>query len=245
VTERLGGIRPVQEALRGRNRRVHEVWIEAGPDRESLDAVARSASDAGVEVRRVDGETFAGLGLEGARRAAARVDSYRYREDDLPEADPDAIPCLAAVLDHVKDPQNLGAIARTAEAVGCRALCIPRARAAAVTPAVVRASAGATEHLPIYRLANVARTVEMLKERGWWMVGLDAEGADDWDRVDYRGAIGLVVGEEGTGLRRLVRERCDFRVTLPMAGAVASLNVSAAFSAVAYEAFRQQRAAAG
>lgn len=235
----------MREALRGGNRRVHEVWIETGPERDALDAVERAAVEAGVEVRRVDAETFAGLDLEQARRAAARVDPYRYREDDLPAAEPDAVPCLCVVLDHVKDPQNLGAIIRTAEAVGCRALYIPRARAAGVTPAVVRASAGATEHLAVYRVANVARTIESLKERGWWMVGLDAEGADDWDRVDYRGGIGLVMGEEGSGLHRLVRERCDFLVALPMAGAVASLNVSAAFAAVAYEVLRQQRAAAG
>jgi len=189
----------------------------------------------------VEAEAFAGLDLGRGRRAAARADPYRYREDDLPDADPDAVPCISVVLDHVKDPQNLGAIIRTAEAVGCRALCIPRARAASVTPAVVRAAAGATEHLPIYRLANVARTVQLLKERGWWMVGLDAGGADDWDRVDYRGCTGLVLGEEGSGLHRLVRERCDFRVALPMVGAVASLNVSAAFAAVAYEVLRQQR----
>lgn len=244
MSEWVGGARPVQEVLRAGNRRVHELWIEAGPGRADLEELARLADETGVRVRWVDTATFGGLAVEGARRVAARVDPYRYREDDLPAADPAAVPCLSVVLDHVKDPQNLGAIIRTAEAVGCRALCIPRARAAGVTPAVVRASAGATEHVPIYRMANVARTVELLKERGWWTVGLDVDGAEDWDRVDYGGCIGVVMGEEGRGLHRLVRERCDFLVALPMAGAVASLNVAAAFAAVAFEVFRQQRARA-
>ncbi|MFQ5742676.1 MAG: 23S rRNA (guanosine(2251)-2'-O)-methyltransferase RlmB [Acidobacteriota bacterium] len=140
---------------------------------------------------------------------------------------------LMVVLDHLQDPNNLGAIIRTAEAVGCAGVCIPRRRAAAVTPAVVRASAGATEHVPVFRVGNISRTIERLKRVGYWAVALDSAGDQHWDQVDYSTSIALVVGAEGKGLHRLVLNRCDHRVALPMLGDVASLNVSVAFAVVA------------
>ncbi len=170
---------------------------------------------------------------------AARCTPFRYKgEGEIPwQSDGRGV---LVILDHLEDPQNTGAILRTCEAAGCVGACIPKKRAAQITPAVVRASAGATEHLSIFRIGNVANLVDSLKDAGYWAVALDGDGDERWDRVDYRGRIVLIVGSEGKGVQRLVRERCDHRVALPMHGKIGSLNASAAFAAVVYEVVRQQ-----
>ncbi|MFQ5928036.1 MAG: 23S rRNA (guanosine(2251)-2'-O)-methyltransferase RlmB, partial [Terriglobia bacterium] len=212
----------------------------------ALERLAANARELGVPLREVDRDTFASLQLPDAQRAAARCGPFLYRsEAELPTADKGRVPCLIVVLDQIEDPHNAGAIIRTAEAVGCAGICLPRRRAVSVTPAVVRASAGATEHLPVFRIGNVARTVERLQQAGYWAVALDHGAEQSWDEADYRGCIALVVGSEGRGVRRLVADRCDHRVALPMFGRVGSLNVSAAFAAAAYEVVRQQQIATG
>ncbi|HHW43735.1 23S rRNA (guanosine(2251)-2'-O)-methyltransferase RlmB [Desulfofundulus thermobenzoicus] len=144
------------------------------------------------------------------------------------------------LLDEITDPHNLGAILRTADAAGVHGVIIPRRRAAALTPAVVKASAGAVEHVPVARVANLARTIARLQERGLWVVGADPAAPQIyWDaRLD--GPIALVIGGEDRGLGRLVREKCDFLVSLPMAGRVGSLNASVAAALLAYEVVRQR-----
>ena len=244
MDEWLSGRHSVSEVLCGRNRSIREVWVESGrrhPDLEKLMAAARRA---GVEVRRVTPSALAGLPVGVRQRVAARCGPFRYlAEANLPAVDPAASANLVVVLDRIQDPQNLGAIVRTAEAAGAAALCIPKRHASGITPAVVSASGGATEHLPIHRVGNVAGVLRKLQDLGYWNVGLDSAATTSWDEVDYRGGTALVVGAEGKGLRRLVAERCDFIVTLPMAGRVASLNAGAAFAAVAFEVVRQQRRA--
>ena len=194
---------------------------------------------AGVPVREIGARELGGV-APGAT-IAARCSAFRYRDEvDLPAAD-SQLPGLVIVLDGIQDPQNLGAIVRTAEAAGAAALCIPARRAAQVTPAVVRASAGATEHLPVYRVTNITRTLDRLKSLGYWTVGLSADATMRWDGLDYQQAVALVVGAEGQGLRRLVAASCDHLVALWMGGRVQSLNASAAFAAVVYEVVRQQQ----
>lgn len=244
MTEWLWGVRSVEEALRGGNRLVHEIWIEAGPANPALDRLRRVAQGQEIPVREIDSDDFAGLDLPDAQRVAARCGPFGYR-DEIEVATEAAreVPCFVVVLDHLEDPQNFGAIVRTADASGCKGIFIPRRRAVAVTPAVVRASAGATEHVAICRVGNVAQTVDRLKEVGYWSVALDAGADARWDEIDYSARICLVMGAEGRGVHRLVSERCDHRVSLPMRGGVGSLNVSAAFAAIAYEVVRQQAGA--
>ena len=149
---------------------------------------------------------------------------------------------LIVLLDGVEDPHNLGAILRTADAAGANGVVIPERRAAAVTGTVTKASAGASEHLPIAKVTNIARTVEELKENNIWTVGLDERGTQTYDALDYNMDCALVLGGEGKGLHDLVKRKCDFLVSIPMLGKVPSLNVSVAAAVVLYEIVRQRRA---
>jgi len=149
---------------------------------------------------------------------------------------------LVVVLDGVEDPHNLGAILRTADAAGANGVIIPERRAAGVTGTVTKASAGASEHLPMAKVTNISRTIEELKERNLWTVGLDEHGTQNYDALDYNMDCALVLGAEGKGLHDLVKKKCDFLVSIPMLGKVPSLNVSVAAAVVLYESVRQRRA---
>jgi 23S rRNA (guanosine2251-2'-O)-methyltransferase len=149
---------------------------------------------------------------------------------------------LIVVLDGVEDPHNLGAVLRTADASGADGVVIPERRAAPVTGTVTKASAGASEYLPVARVTNIARTIEDLKERNIWTVGLDERGQQTYDEMDYNMDCALVLGAEGKGLHDLVKKKCDFLVSIPMLGKVPSLNVSVAGGVVLYEIVRQRRA---
>ncbi|MDP6687409.1 MAG: 23S rRNA (guanosine(2251)-2'-O)-methyltransferase RlmB [Acidobacteriota bacterium] len=239
MSEWLSGRRVVREVLRGSNREVHSIWVERGATGQALDEIRVAAEIRGVEFREVEANEFAGLQISDAQRVAARCGSFRYRDEgDLPRATGDS--SVLVVLDHLEDPQNTGAIMRTAEVAGCLGVCIPKRRSAMVTPAVARVSAGATEHLNVYRIGNVSNVVRWLQGNGYWTVALDGKGEETWSQVDYRGHIALVVGSEAKGVQRLVKDRCDYRVSLPLRGAVGSLNAGAAFAAVMYEVVRQQ-----
>jgi len=145
------------------------------------------------------------------------------------------------VLDGVEDPHNLGALLRTADAAGADGVVIPERRAVGVNATVVKASAGASEHVPVAKVTNIARTVEELKERNIWTVGLDERGTQTYDQVDYQMDCALVLGAEGHGLHEQIRKKCDFLVSIPMLGKVPSLNVSVAGAVVMYEVARQRR----
>jgi 23S rRNA (guanosine2251-2'-O)-methyltransferase len=149
---------------------------------------------------------------------------------------------LIVLLDGVEDPHNLGAIIRTALAAGAHGVVIPERRAAGLTDTVARASAGALAHLPVAKVTNLVRTMEELKEAGYWLVGLDERGDKNYTEVDYTSPVGIVLGSEGQGLHELTRKRCDFVVSLPTTGPVKSLNVSVAAGVVLFEALRQRNA---
>jgi 23S rRNA (guanosine2251-2'-O)-methyltransferase len=148
---------------------------------------------------------------------------------------------LVVVLDGVEDPHNLGAIIRTADAAGADGVVIPERRAASVTEIVTKTSAGASEHLPLAKVTNISRTVEELKSKNLWIVGLDERGTQSYDSLDYKMDCAVVLGGEGKGLHDLVRRKCDFIVSIPMLGKVSSLNVSVAAGVVLYEIVRQRR----
>lgn len=161
---------------------------------------------------------------------------YRALEDVIANAR------LLVILDGVEDPHNLGAIVRTAHAAGADAVVVPERRAAGLTDAVAKAAAGALEHLPVVRASNLNRTLEVLKEHGYWTVGLDERGDQLYDRIDYPERTALVLGGEGKGLHHQVRQHCDFLVRIPMAGKISSLNVSVAAGVVLFEWRRRRRA---
>jgi 23S rRNA (guanosine2251-2'-O)-methyltransferase len=172
----------------------------------------------------------------------AEVAEYRYQSlDDLLRRGRAAAgyPLILA-LDALEDPQNFGTLLRTADAVGATGTLIPLHRAAGVTPAVLKSSAGAAEYLPIARVTNLTRALEELKRQGYWVVGLDAQGRGYYDRFPVDSPLVLVVGAEGKGLGRLVRETCDLLVRLPMVGHVGSLNAAVAGSIVLYDVFRRR-----
>lgn len=181
--------------------------------------------------------------VEGIHQGVvAQVAAYEYVElDDLfaKAAEREEAPFFM-ILDEVEDPHNLGSIMRTADAVGAHGIIIPKRRAVGLTATVAKASTGAIEYIPVARVTNLARAVEELKERGVWIVGTDAKGSDDYRNMDGKMPIGLVIGSEGKGMARLMKEKCDFLIRLPMAGQVTSLNASVAAGLLMYEVYRKR-----
>lgn len=236
MSETIYGRHPVQEVLRAGQRAIHRVLIATDSDRAA--EVSRLAVAAGVPIERVPAEQL-DSGSDHHQGLAVVVGPYRYAElDDILDRSvaPDT---LVLILDQVQDPQNLGTVLRTADAVGVSGVILPTRAAAGVTPAVVSASAGACEHLRIAR-ANLAQAIRRLKERGVWVAGMEnSEQAQRIDQVDLKPPLALVIGSEGSGLRRLVRESCDFLVRIPMRGSVSSLNAAVAGSLALHEAWRR------
>lgn len=227
------GVRPVIEALRSGRREVFEV-LDASENRE----VASLARERNVRVRRIDRSDLDELGSVH-QGLAARVGGYPYSslEEILAKPEP-----LVVVLDGVTDPQNLGAILRVADGAGASGVVIPKDRAAGVSASVAKASAGASEHVRVAKVTNLRRTIDEMKERGLWAFAAEGEGGTLYTVLDLSGPLALVLGSEGSGVRRLVREGCDGAVTVPMGGAVSSLNVSVAAAVLLYEARRQRGA---
>lgn len=172
----------------------------------------------------------------------AQVAAYEYAElDELYKAaeERNEQPFFL-ILDELEDPHNLGSIMRTADAVGAHGIVIPKRRAVGLTTTVAKASTGAIEHIPVARVTNLARTLEEMKERGIWVVGTDASAREDYRNMDGNMPLALVIGSEGKGMGRLVKEKCDFLIKLPMAGKVTSLNASVAAGLLMYEVYRKR-----
>lgn len=242
MADYVWGRYPVLEALRSR-RRVHRIMIAQGPRDAGLTQVLDQARRVGVAVeptarRRLDdiskGANHQGVIALVAPRDYAEVDDILQRAQDLGEE------ALVVVLDSIQDVQNLGSLIRTAEAVGAHGVIIPEHRAAGLTPAVDKTSAGAVEFLPVARVTNISRALEELKGRGLWCIGLEGSSKTRFDQANLKGPIALVVGNEGKGISRLVREHCDVLVNLPMRGHVGSLNAAIAGSIALYEIWRQR-----
>jgi 23S rRNA (guanosine2251-2'-O)-methyltransferase len=217
--ERIYGRRPVAEAERGR-RRVHRVWRAPETAAEELERLGGSPDHQGV---------------------VAEVDPYPYAEPATLLEPDDA---LVVVLDQVQDPHNLGAVCRAAEVAGAAGVVIAERRAASVSAAVCKASAGAVEHLPVARVRNVADWLGEAKEAGAWVYGAAAEARRSYTDVDWSGRAVLVLGSEGSGLRPRVADSCDELISIPVAGRVESLNASVAAAVILFEARRQRDARA-
>ena len=238
------GINSVTEALKARGRAFE--WVGMAKERHDLrlQRLIEDCRKIGVPVRflqRTELDRMAGNAAHQGVVAVTSAKQYNDLEDVIAAKRKQY--SLVVVLDGVEDPHNLGAILRTADAAGANGVVIPERRAAAVTGTVTKASAGASEHLPIAKVTNIARTLADLKSKNLWIVGLDERGTQTYDAVDYKMNCAIVLGAEGKGLHELVRKHCDFVLSIPMLGKVPSLNVSVAAGVVLYEVLRQRKMA--
>jgi len=248
VRETLFGRHAVYEALRAGRRRLYRLLLaDSVHEVDIVREILALAAAKSLPVERVPRRNLDWLGEINHQGVVLEASDYLYvpLADLLAAAEGESAPPLLLLIDLVQDPQNLGSLLRSADAAGAHGVIIQHRRAAGVTPAVVHASAGAAEHVRVAQVTNLAETIEALKGRGIWVVGLEhVRGARLYTEADLTVALGLVVGSEGEGLRRLVRERCDYLIELPMLGRVNSLNAAVAGAVVLYEARRQRAAQA-
>jgi 23S rRNA (guanosine2251-2'-O)-methyltransferase len=238
------GVNPVLEALRAHAGEIERLWVADGQVAKGPAAeILSRAKEARLRVDRATRDQLASMAEGGVHQgvvAELRAFEYAELEDLLEGAQKSGKPALICVLDGIQDPHNLGAILRSAHAMGSHGVVIPKDRAAAITGVVSKASAGAVEHVPVARVVNVSRALEQLKEAGLWVAAADPEGDQPiWDaRLD--GPLALVIGAEGKGVRDGVLGHCDFRLQIPMIGKVASLNASVSAAILLYEVARQR-----
>jgi 23S rRNA (guanosine2251-2'-O)-methyltransferase len=242
--DRFTGIHAVREALEAGST-FDRILIAKGRQDSRVEQIVQLARERGVTVRFEDRSQLdrvantrdhQGVVAIAAARAATTLEDILKRANQSKGQTG-----LIVLLDGVEDPHNLGAVIRTALAAGAHGVVIPERRAAGLTDTVARASAGALAHLPVAKVTNLARSMEELKEAGYWLVGLDEAGEKSYTEVDYSSPTGIVMGSEGKGLHELTRKRCDFVVSLPTTGPVKSLNVSVATGVVLFEAIRQRQ----
>jgi 23S rRNA (guanosine2251-2'-O)-methyltransferase len=239
------GINAVAEALKARGRAFEYVGIARERHDSRVQRLIEECRQLGVAVRFLSRPDLERLAHSSNHQGVVAVASEKkYSDLDSILSTRRSQHALVLVLDGIEDPQNLGAIIRTANAAGADGVVIPERRAAGVSAAVVKASAGAVEHLPIAKVTNIGRTLEELKSRNIWTVGLDERASQLYDALDYQMDCALVLGAEGKGLHDLVRKKCDFLISIPMLGKVPSLNVSVAAAVVLYEIARQRRQSA-
>ena len=242
-TDLIGGKNPVIEALKG-EREINKIWVAEGSQRGQMNAVIQLAKAAKVNVQFVPKKKLDQMtDSQQHQGVVAQIAAYEYQDlsvlfDRAAERNE---PPFFLLLDELEDPHNLGSILRTADASGAHGVIVPKRRSVGLTQTVAKASAGAIEHVPVVRVTNLARTMEDLKKEGLWFVGTDASGKEDYREADLTMPVGLVIGSEGKGIGRLVKEKCDFLVRIPLAGQVTSLNASVAAALLMYEVYRSRR----
>ncbi len=239
----IEGRNPVIEALRS-GRDIEKILISKGNKEGSIKKIMAMAKENRVFIQYVDKNKINQISTSGAHQGViAYVAAYRYHEleEILDAARSKEEDIILIILDEITDPHNLGSIIRTADAVGVHGVIIPKRRSVGLTAAVAKTSAGAIEYVPVTRVTNLSRTIDYLKEQGIWVVGADMDGEKLHYDSDLAGNIAFIIGSEGKGISRLVKEKCDFLVKLPMKGRVSSLNASVAASILMYEALRQRK----
>jgi len=239
--EMIAGKNPVLEALRS-TRDINKIWIAESVKKSGINELISMAKERGIIVQFVPKKKIDQLSSENHQGIVASVAAYNYAElDDLfqlakeRQEDPFFI-----ILDELEDPHNLGSIMRTADAIGAHGIIIPKRRSVSLTAVVAKASTGAIEYIPTVRVNNLAQTVEELKERGVWIAGTDAKGSVDYRKMDATLPLAVIIGSEGKGMSRILKEKCDFLYHLPMVGHVTSLNASVAASLLMYEVYRKR-----
>ncbi|WP_096202171.1 23S rRNA (guanosine(2251)-2'-O)-methyltransferase RlmB [Bacillus sp. FJAT-45350] len=241
-SEFILGKNPIIEALKS-GHAINKIWIAEGSQKGQMTKVTQLAKENGVLIQHVPKKKLDQLvDSNNHQGVVASIAAYEYAEmEDLftRARDRNEEPFFL-ILDEIEDPHNLGSILRTADAVGAHGVIIPKRRAVGLTQAVAKASTGAIEYIPVVRVTNIARTMDDLKKQGMWFAGTDAKGKQDYRQAAFDMAIGLVIGSEGKGISRLVKEKCDFLIRIPMVGQVTSLNASVAASLLMYEVYRRR-----
>lgn len=242
--DRIFGFNPVEAALKEGRRTIDRIWIRQGQSSSRAGSLRSLARERGVLIEEIDAQRLnrlaGGVPRSAHQGVVAAVSALPYAEPDeiLEKCGPVA---RLLVAEGVEDPRNLGALIRTAAAAGAAGLFIPRRGTSGLTGTVAKAAAGAAEVLPVARIGNVTSFINHLKEQQFWTIALDGHSDRAWDRTKYPDRVAIVVGGEGSGLRRLARETCDETVSIPVAAGVESLNVSVAAGVCLYECLRQHR----
>lgn len=242
----LYGIHPVREAIRAGRRRIHSLIVTPEKLPQRLMEIRDLAEEKGIPVQTAPADRLEARAKNSRHQGVvAEADPYKILAPETLWADERAAsaPPFILVADSITDPMNLGALLRTALAVGASAVITPRDRCAPPTPVVSSASAGALEHVRLVQAVNLVRTLQALKEKGLWIFGLDHQARQSCFQTDFTGPCALVIGSEGRGIRPLVKKTCDHLVSIPQQGAVSSLNASVAGAVVMYEAWRQREKA--
>ncbi|WP_138756302.1 23S rRNA (guanosine(2251)-2'-O)-methyltransferase RlmB [Paenibacillus sinopodophylli] len=241
--EMIAGKHPVLEALRS-GREINKIWIADGAQKTLTQPIVAEAKKFGIIVQFVDkrkldsltpGVTHQGVVAQAAAFAYVEVEEILERAKER-----DEVPFIL-LLDEIEDPHNLGSILRTAECTGVHGVIIPKRRSAGLTATVLKTSAGAAEHVPVARVTNLAQTIDKLKDAGVWVAGTDLSASQDVYKMKFDMPLVVVIGNESKGMGRLIKEKCDFLVKLPMLGQLNSLNASVAAGVLMYEVVRQRR----
>lgn len=238
----LEGRNAVTEALSA-GRTIDKLFVADGDTDRALGRICAMAKQAGAVVVPTDRRKLDYMSATGAHQgviAMVAAHDYASIDDILKKAQDAGEPPLIVICDELSDPHNLGAIIRTAECAGAHGIIIPKRRSVGLTAVVGKASAGALEYMPVARVSNITAAIDTLKKAGVWVYGTAAEGDTTLYKADLKSAAAIVIGNEGEGMSRLVSERCDFKVSIPMKGSISSLNASAAAAIMLYEAVRQR-----
>jgi 23S rRNA (guanosine2251-2'-O)-methyltransferase len=241
--EIIYGINPVLEALRSDRQALNKIILAEGKEGGPVRLLRQLAREKGIPVQISPKEALdrlAGSGHHQGILGFTAASSYSTWEDLLDRVRSAKGKAIVLVLDSIEDPQNLGSLIRTAEACGVKGVILPKDRAAGITPAVVKASAGAVAHLPIVRVTNLANILEELKKEGFWIVGTDSRAEKNLYDLKFDMNVGVVIGSEGKGVRPLLLKKCDYTVSIPMRGKVSSLNAAIAGAVILFEILRQQ-----
>ena len=241
MNDKIIGRNPVLEAIRS-GRSVDKILVKKGKYEGSIVPIIKKAKDAGIIIQEVERAKLDQIAEgENHQGVIAYVSAYDYVsvKDILDKAREKNEPPFIIICDKITDPHNLGAILRTANCVGAHGVIIPKRRAVGLTATVAKTSAGAVNYTPVAKVTNIAKTIEELKKEGMWFVCADMDGQMMYD-LNLTGPIGLVIGNEGAGVSRLVKEKCDFTASIPMKGDIDSLNASVAAGVLAYEIVRQR-----
>lgn len=241
-SELIGGKNPIVEALRS-GRELNKIWIAEGLNKKGIGEILSLAKEAGVIVQAVPKQKLDGMLDMNHQGIIASVAAYEYAEleDLFSVAKERGEDPFFIILDELEDPHNLGSILRTADASGAHGVIIPKRRAVGLTGVVAKASTGAIEHIPVVRVNNLSQIVEELKKRGVWIAGTDAAKSVDYRLMDATLPLAIIIGSEGKGMSRILKEKCDFLYHLPMVGHVTSLNASVAASLLMYEVLRKRQ----
>ena len=241
MEDKIIGRNPVMEAIRS-GREIEKIFIKKGPQEGSIVSIIKKAKEQGIIITEVDKQKLDNM-AEGENHqgviALAAVCEYVSVKEILDRAREKGKAPFVIICDKITDPHNLGSIIRTANCVGADGVIIPKRNSVGLNLVVAKTSAGALEYTPVARVTNIARTLDELKEEGLWIAGADMDGSAMY-KNDLKGALGLVIGSEGEGISRLVKEKCDFLVSIPMYGDINSLNASVAAAVLMYEVARQK-----